>query len=241
MHEILIVEDDLGIRETIVDLLEMLGYKYREANNGKEALRLIENQQPDLILTDIMMPKMDGIELLQFLKSDYKYCTIPVLMLTAKTDIDTRLTSYKLGADGYLLKPFNMDELSYKIKNLIGFKENLIKKLMNPSEINNGPEWDFVQRLNEVLRKNISEISLELVADQMQLSKSGLQKKLKRFSDLSFQEYVRGFKLSRARALLESGKANVNEAAFLSGFKSVSHFSRAFREQFGSNPSQRIV
>lgn len=237
---ILLVEDDLGIRETVSDLIETMGYKAMCAENGLEALQLIPVIKPDLIVSDIMMPRMDGLQLLNHLKSDVNYCAIPVIILTAKVDFETQLDSYRIGADGYVMKPFNIQELSYKIKNLIALKENLLNSKID-SENSSDPEWRFVQKLNTILDKHLDDVRLSTVAGLMGLSSSGLQKKLKRYSSQSFQDYLRIFKLSKAKALLESGKCNVSEAADKSGFKSVSSFSKSFKEQFGYSPKELIT
>lgn len=237
---ILLVEDDFGIRETVSDLIETMGYHPIGAGNGLEALRVLQGNSPDLIISDIMMPEMDGMELLDRLKSDHVYCTIPIIMLTAKADYNSQLDSYRIGADGYVIKPFDMRELSYKIKNLINLRENLIKSQVdvdNPKD----PEWRFVQKLNLKLESNLYDLNLVKVSEAMQMSPSGLQKKLKKYSNQSFQDYVRIFKLSKAKALLESGECNVSEAADRSGFRSISSFSKSFKEQFGNSPKELIM
>ncbi|WP_421869541.1 response regulator transcription factor [Marinoscillum sp.] len=239
MKRILIVEDDEGIRETVADIVESLEYRALESKNGLEALTLLESERPDLIVSDIMMPHMDGNTLLERLKSDQYLCTIPVIMLTAKADIDTKLESYKMGADGYITKPFDLRELSYLIKNLINLKENLLLEAVTPVG-NSEPEWRFVQELNQLIQNQKSQISLKNAAEQLQLSPSGLQKKLKRYSNQTFQDYVRIFKLSKAKALLDSGKCNVSEAATASGFSSLPAFSRAFKAQFGLSPRELV-
>ncbi len=239
MQSILLVEDDLGIRETVSDLITTMGYQASEVENGVEALEAVRSHPPDLIISDIMMPQMNGSQLLARLKADKRFCTIPVIILTAKTDYDTKLDSYRIGADGYLTKPFNIRELSYKIKNLINLKENLLKSEVEV-EHTKDPEWVFIQKLNGALEHHMDATSLHNISRSMQLSPSGLQKKLKKYSSQSFQDYVRIFKLSKGKALLESGDCNVSEAASRSGFKSISSFSKSFKEQFGSSPKELI-
>lgn len=238
-YKILIVEDDLGIRETLADLVQALGFQSREAANGRQALEMLQEIRPSIILSDIMMPVMDGIELLRVLKRHPEYCTIPVIILTAKTDADSRLDSYKYGADSYLVKPFNMTELAYQLSNLITLRENLIRSIISPRE--NDEDDMFLQHFNKILDDRIDHASLQEVAKALHMSKSGLQKKLKRFSEKSFQDYVRIFKLTKAKALLESGKCNVSEAADRCGFKSLGHFSQSFKDQFGHSPSKEFT
>tara|TARA_B100001245_G_scaffold206239_1_gene168167 strand:- start:160 stop:885 length:726 start_codon:yes stop_codon:yes gene_type:complete len=236
---ILLVEDDFGIRETVADLIHTLGYLTMEARNGIEALQLIGLKKPHLIISDIMMPQMDGIELLTRLKADNAYCTIPIIMLTAKADFDTQLDTFRIGADGYVKKPFDLRELAYKIRNLINLKNNLLRTQVD-IEHPHDPEWEFILILNNHLEKHIHGISLDAISSLMNLSPSGLQKKLKKYSSQSFQDYVRIFKLSKAKSLLESGDCNVSEAADKAGFKSISSFSKSFKEQFGHSPKDLI-
>lgn len=239
-HKILIVEDDLGIRETLVDLVQVLGFDSIEASNGQQALDLLQRIRPNIILSDIMMPVMDGIRFLKILKRDEHFCTIPVIILTARTELEERLESYKYGADGYLTKPFNMTELAYLISNQISLRENLIREIASMQDHEPGDDT-FLQRFNKVLDGRLHNASLEEVALDMQLSKSGLQKKLKRYSEKSFQDYVRIFKLVKAKSLLEAGKCNVTEAANRSGFKSLGHFSQAYKDHFGISPSHEFI
>ncbi|WP_258097814.1 response regulator transcription factor [Marinoscillum pacificum] len=237
---ILIVEDDFGIRETVTDLIHTLGYLTMEAQNGEEALQLINLKKPHLIISDIMMPRMDGIELLSRLKSDKSFCTIPIIMLTAKADFETQLNTFRIGADGYVKKPFDLRELAYKIRNLINLRNNLLRSQVDVEQ-SHDPEWEFILKLNQFLEVHIHDISLEGIALLMKMSTSGLQKKLKKYSSQSFQDYVRIFKLSKAKSHLESGDCNVSEAAEKAGFKSLSSFSKSFKEQFGYSPKEMII
>ncbi|MEQ8551577.1 MAG: response regulator [Cyclobacteriaceae bacterium] len=239
-QRILIVEDDGSIRETLADLIETLGYRYSTAIDGVEGLTMVKNHRPSLIISDIMMPRMDGIEMLKLIKADPNLCTIPVILLTAKVELESRLQGFENGADAYVTKPFNLTELSYQINNLLTLKENLIREIIEVDK-ETDPEWGFILKLHEVLEKYIDSATLDKIADALEMSKSGLQKKLKKYTSAPFQDYVRGFKLSKARSLLKSGKANVSEAAYKSGFRSISHFTRSFKEEFGYPPSKLIA
>ncbi|MEQ8473243.1 MAG: response regulator [Marinoscillum sp.] len=231
---ILIVEDDPGVRETVADLVTALDYEYTMASNGKEALDRLEMERADLIISDIMMPIMDGQQLLRILKSDKNLCTIPVLILTAKADLDTKIETYEMGADGYLVKPFDLKELSFKVKYLINIKENLIKDLANDTE--SEPEWKFILALHAYLESNIRNADIESVAQKLNLTKSGFYKKLKRYSNQPFQSYVHVYKLAKAKALIDSGKCDVSEAADRSGFENIDFFSESYHHQFGVAP-----
>lgn len=239
-QKILIVEDDSSVRETLVDLIETLGYQHSTAKDGAEGLILVKNHRPSLIISDIMMPRMDGFELLKALKSDPGLCTIPVILLTARVEPESRLRGFENGADAYVTKPFNLQELAYQISNLLTLKENLIKEFIDVDK-EEDPQWGFMLKLHESLEENIEQTTLDLIAEDLEMSKSSLQKKLKRYARLPFQDYVKGFKLSKAKSLLRSGKANVSQAAYTSGFRSVSHFTRSFKEEFGYPPSKLIA
>lgn len=232
--KVLIVEDDLGIRETLSDLIEFLGFECGEAGNGEEALVILKQIRPDLILTDLMMPIMDGIALLRILKQTPEYCAIPVIIITANADVESRLESYKYGADSCLVKPFNMTELAYQISSLIALRKNLIKKeVVSLSKV----EDHFLQYFNNALNECIHFTSLYEVARVMNMSTLELQNKLKRFSDKSFEEYVRIFKLTKSKALIDSGKCNIKEAVDRCGFESLEYFLKAFKAYFGHSPS----
>ncbi len=123
---------------------------------------------------------------------------------------------------------------------MLTLKENIIREIIEVDK-ETDPEWGFILKLHEVLEKNIDRATLDKIADALEMSKSGLQKKLKKYTSAPFQDYVRGFKLSKAKSLLKSGKANVSEAAYKSGFRSISHFTRSFKEEFGYPPSKLIA
>lgn len=154
-------------------------------------------------------------------------------MLTAKTDSESRIHSYQHGADGYIAKPFEQDELLFLIQNLLTISENILQdEAVLP---------DFVERFNTYLGHNIDQVQLADVADFFQLSASGLQKKLRRFTDLSFTEYVKHYRLQKAKAMLQTQEYSVKQVAFTCGFKSLSNFSSSFKTLFGYLPSESIA
>lgn len=235
MKKILIVEDEPGIREAISDLMIFAGYECKTAQNGKIGLSCLDEYEPDLIVSDIMMPEMDGMEMLQQLKSDQRYHKIPIVMLTAKTDSESRINSYKYGADGYIFKPFDLEELLFLVQNLLSISDATVELERDQ------PVPDFVAQINNYIEENIEQVQLEEAADFFQLSISGFQKKLRRFTALSFTEYSRKYRLQKAKSLLKTQKSSVKQVAYSCGFKSLSNFSSSFKGLFGYLPSESIA
>lgn len=236
---ILIIEDDSGVRETLSDLLESLGYLVYTAFNGQDGMNQLQKLTPDLIICDVMMPVMDGMEFLRIVKSNRDLWMIPVLMLTAKVEFEDRMKAYEIGADGYLVKPFEVKSLAYSIKNLIALSQNISSKGANGK----GPlaVHTFLVNLNNAIELHLTDSSLELIAKEMNLSESSLQKKIKYYTKHNFSEYLRRYKLSRAKALLQAGMCNVTESSIRSGFKNLAHFSESFKALYGLSPSKVLA
>tara|TARA_B100001245_G_C22839781_1_gene403707 strand:+ start:163 stop:900 length:738 start_codon:yes stop_codon:yes gene_type:complete len=241
-YHVLVVEDDLGIRETLIDLLDSCGYKVSSAINGKDGWEKIQELKPHLVVSDIMMPVMDGLRLLEMIKSSATFHHLPVLILTAKVDQFTRWNSYTIGADAYVEKPFEAVELLFHINNLLALQESILLR----EDMQFNPELAlkkhlFLSQLNEAIRDNMNDTSLDKIAQSMNLSGSGLQKKIKQYTPHTFSDYLKRYKLSKAKALLQSGKCNVSQSSQLSGFKNLAHFSDSFKEHFGLPPSKIVV
>ena len=165
-------------------------------------------------------------------------------MLTAKSEFEDRIEGLQFGADNYLTKPFNVTELQLVIKNLFELKENVIKySILHSKEMDEtSKEVCFLEAFIGLLENHLSEIPrLIFFAERLSLSESGFKKKLKRATGKSFQTFVREHKLEKARTMLTQGKSNVSETAYQAGFKSVAHFSDAFKKQFGQSPSNILV
>ena len=241
---VMIVEDDLGIRETLSDLLDSCGYKVSEAINGKDAWDQLSSGSslPDLVITDIMMPIMDGARLLELIKTDISLYQIPVIMLTAKVEHEVRSKSLEIGASAYITKPFEADDLLFHIDCQINLS-NLLK-WSQFDEINSSlalKHYIFISDLNRAIGENIHDTSLSCIANSLGISTSGLQKKIKQYTNHTFSDYLKRYKLSKAKALLQSGKCNVSQSSYLSGFKNLAHFSDSFKTQFGLSPSKIVV
>lgn len=241
-NRILIVEDDKHIVETLRDLLEIKGYEVFHAYNVEEGYRRMEAVNPSAIILDIVMPVVDGLGFLQRMRADNRYKHLPVIMLTAKHTDENRLEGFKSGADHYITKPFNQEELLMVLANLLKRRQELvIKTLQSPEDIFvDSKDSVFLSQLHDYLMQNIrnDRINLNNIAGEMNYSPSSIQKKIKRLTDKSVSQFVREFRLEYAKQLIEQEGASIKEIAFLSGFHSHAYFSRCFREYFGTTPTE---
>ena len=242
---VLIVEDNQDLRRHLRKLLNGL-YTVREAENGEEGLHQATGDIPDIVISDLMMPKMDGITLCNELKANEKTSHIPIILLTAKSDQDSKLDGLKQGADDYLVKPFDNDELHIRIDNLIKQRNDLRLKYsqvlrLEPSKIEvKSPDEEFIKRALEVVDQHLSEtdFTVEQFQTEMGMSRMQLHRKLKALTQFSASEFVRDIRLKRAANLLEQNDMNVAQAAYSCGFNSVSYFTRCFKEKYAITPSE---
>lgn len=242
---LLVVEDNYDLRAFLCESLQDQ-YRILEASNGKEAYDMAKKYAPHLIISDIMMPVMDGLELCSRIKNNLHTCHIPVVLLTARSMVENCLEGLETGADDYIPKPFNLRILKAKIFNLIDSRRKL--KLIFSREVNaetppvthNSLDEKFMERVYAVLETHYTEaeFSIEEFANAMHMSRSLLYKKLKALTDLSATDFITLYKLKKAIGLLESGMANISEIAFQVGFNDPKYFSRLFRRQFGMTPSE---
>ncbi len=243
---ILIVEDHPDLR-ALMRLELSDDYDLLEAPDGYLGLELARSEIPDLVLTDIMMPQLDGYELCRRLKTDERTNHIPVVMLTAKTDSESRLAGLEIGADDYLTKPFEVKELKLRLANLLEQRRLLTERLgrwaldpkRQPQAVESIDEL-FLERAKEVMSANLedNEFRVDDLCQALAMSRTQLHRKLKAIAGQSTGEFMRTQRLLRAAELLSGGGGNVTEVAYSVGFKSLSHFAKAFREQFGVAPSE---
>lgn len=241
---ILIVEDDSDIQQYIFEILSP-SFKVLTAMNGKEGVEKALEAIPDLIVSDIMMPEMDGIELCRTLKFNKNTSHIPIILLTALSDMAHHVQGIREGADVYLPKPFNSQLLLVHIHNLINsrnmLKELYAKKILLGSgnfEIKTFEE-EFLYKLIKLVEENISnsEFNNDELANLMFMSRSTFYRKLKAVTGMSGNEFIRNTRLNYAVKLLESGNYSVTEAAYEAGFNDIKYFRKRFQEQFGVSPS----
>lgn len=241
---ILVVEDDADVQNYVCDILSP-NYHVITAKNGREGLEKALELIPDIIVSDVMMPEMSGIELCSKAKSDQRTSHIPIILLTALTDIAHQVQGIREGADVYLPKPFNSQLLLVHIHNLLKSRQSL-RELYSQKvylELNNQEitsfEEKFLNNAMGIIEANISneDFNTDELASLMYLSKSTFYRKLKAVTGISGAEFIRSARLKFAAKLLLSGNYNVLEAAEESGFKDVKYFRKCFQEQFGVNPS----
>ncbi|MBV6422136.1 MAG: Sensor histidine kinase RcsC [Ignavibacteriaceae bacterium] len=243
---ILVVEDNYDMRQYIRESLDG-NYLIEEAVNGEQGVRKAEKIIPDLIISDMMMPKMDGNELVRILKNDEKTSHIPIILLTAKAGQENKLEGLEIGADDYLTKPFDIKELQVRIKNLISIRKKLQEKFSKIAtqipEINkqklSSLDEKFMIRVGEVIDKHISEeeFDIEEFCREIGMSRTQLHRKLKALTGKSASIYVRSVKLEKARKMIADQTGNISEVAYALGFSSPAYFSKCFKEEFGYPPS----
>ncbi|MEX0598990.1 MAG: response regulator, partial [Rhodothermales bacterium] len=242
---VLIVEDNPDMRTYLKSHLQAR-YRVIECEDGEEGLERAKACRPDLVLADVMMPKMDGYSLCRTLKSDPSLGDVPVVLLTAKTDQESRLVGLEIGADDYLEKPFSAEELLARMENLIELRRRLRDRYgeairLGPSQVTvSSEEASFVREVREVIEKNMEESRFGVgeLAEEVGFSRRQLQRRLKAAADLSAGAYIRMMRLERAAQLLEQDAGLVSEVAYRVGFKNADHFSRLFRQVFGVPPSE---
>lgn len=241
---VLIVEDNLDVRNYIKSVLSDT-YNVLEATNGKEGYEVATERVPDLIISDVMMPVMDGTELCAKVKTDEKTSHIPVILLTAKADDASKMQGLQTGADDYLIKPFNEKILRTRVNNLIEQRKKLREKYsgafsLEPSQIAiTPPDKAFMQRVMELVEVNIPnyDFSVEDFQREMGMSRMQLHRKLKALTDCSASAFIRKQRLRRAAQILKIEGTSVSEAAYTSGFNNLSYFAKCFKEEFGKSPS----
>ncbi len=242
---LLIVDDNLSVIDYLIIILKEK-YEILTAINGREGLIKAIEYIPDIILSDIMMPMMDGITMLDKIKNDFRTSHIPVVMLTAKVDIDSRLKGLKIGADAYISKPFNKEELIVQLQSLTELRIKLKERYSKISDLRLTVEEkfhtedSFIIKIREIISDNIENelFDIKKLCLKMGMSRTQLYRKFHILTDMTISEYLRSFRLHHARELLSRSHITVSEAAYKTGFKNVSHFSRAFKKEFDINPSQ---
>lgn len=246
---VLLVEDHPDLRNYIRSHLEG-DYQLVEAAHGKQGLELATELIPDLVLTDVMMPEMDGLSLCETLKTDERSSHIPVIMLTALSEQGDKLSGLRTGADAYLTKPFDPEELQVMVKNLIEqrrllrekFAAGLQKREVRTQDFVSPAEESFLQKVAEIVEKNLDneDFSIEELGRAVGMSRSQLHRKIKAITDLSPSVYVRTLRLRHAYQLLERKAGNISEVAFQVGIPNLAYFSRCFSEQYGFPPSELL-
>jgi DNA-binding response OmpR family regulator/two-component sensor histidine kinase len=242
---ILIVEDNDDVRSYILEQLEA-DYQINEARHGEEGVVMAEEQVPDLIITDVMMPKMDGYQFCKAIRINEKTSHIPMVMLTAKSALDDKITGLESGVDAYLTKPFSAKELKATIKNLLHQRIQLKKRfsksmVIKPSEVSMvSADQAFMGKVIQTIESNFSDeqFSVEMLAEKVNMSVTQLNRKLNALIDQPPGQLIRAFRLQRAADLLKQKIGSVSEISYKVGFADNAYFSRAFKKQFSCSPSE---
>ncbi len=245
---LLIVEDNPDIRRYIH---ESFGSSFRveEATDGLEALSKAIEQIPDLIISDVMMPNLDGFAMCEQLKGDERTSHIPVILLTAYSGEEKQKQGFFAGADDYVTKPFNISILQQKIKNIIQTRRNLIEKFGRSTSLDtkkltsNPADEKFLNKAIEVIQQNLinADFDVEAFSDQFSMSRRNLLRKIKSVTGLSVTEFIKNIRLKKSIQLLQDSELNISEVAYASGFSDPKYFSKCFREQFGKSPSEYLA
>ena len=246
---VVIAEDNKDIREYVRASLADV-YEVHTAKDGQEGYSLANRYMPDIIISDIMMPVMDGLKLCEKVKQNIRLSHIPVILLTAKDSNEDRSEGYKSGADSYISKPFTSEMLNARIQNLLESRKNLAKQFFNSAPENHSTELiqngfssidnEFLQKITSYIEENLSSDDLDIgtLAEKMNMSSSSLYRKLKGLIGISAIEFIRKIKMRKAADMLASGNFNVSETAWNVGINSMIHFRQCFKEEYGMCPSE---
>lgn len=242
---LLITEDNDDVVQYLRTILEE-EYVVLTAANGKEGVSLAVEYVPDIILSDIMMPLIDGIEMLGFIKDDMRTSHIPVVMLTAKADIDSRIEGLEGGADAYIAKPFKKEELLVQLRSLTESRKKLRQRYAATSSPALSEERDFaiedsfINRVREVMTANLGNemYDIQSFCSEVAMSRTQLYRKFGSLTGTTPNQYFLAMRLHEARKILSQPDITVAEAAYRTGFKNISHFSQAFSREFGTPPRE---
>ena len=243
-YKIVLAEDNQELRSFLKEYLSDYLRVY-EAENGLEALGLIENENIDIIISDIMMPEMDGLEFCKTIKTNPAYSHLPFILLSAKTDTATKIEGLNIGADVYMEKPFSSEQLRAQINSIISnrnsFREKLLKSPLDYYKQNNvesDANTEFIEKLNNIILENLvnDNFSIENLSEMFLMSRSNLHKKIKNVTGMTPNDYIKLIRLNQSAQLLATGKYKINEVCYLVGFNTPSYFSKCFYEHFGKLP-----
>ena len=244
---VMVVDDNSEILKYIGDSLAEK-YNVLLAANGAKAIELLSTEPIDLILTDVMMPDVDGVQLCRAVKRNLRTSHIPVIMLSAKSDISDQMEGLGVGADDYIPKPFSLDLLKAKIRNQLRTRSRLIDMYSHSTEIEpskvamNPLDEEFLSKAIKVMNEHIddSQFSTDAFAKEMCMSRSNLHLKMKALTGESTNDFIRRVRLNKAMELLKTGRYNVSEVSAMVGYSTPSYFTTSFKKHFGYSPSELV-
>jgi DNA-binding response OmpR family regulator len=252
LPKILLVEDN---HDTVTLLISCLAERYEIdfAENGQIGVEKALKTIPDLIISDVMMPGTSGLDLCRILKNDEKTSHIPIILLTAKADMDSKITGLATGADAYLYKPFKKKELLVRLEAMMEkqrkllahfakkFENGIVSRVEMEEEVEDMPtaEDEFIEQIRTIVAENYYEENFTMmdICEQIDMSRSQLYRKMKALVDVSPSEFIRKYRLEKAKILLETTDMNASQVAYATGYKDPSHFSKSFLDEFNIHPS----
>jgi len=246
LEQVLVVEDNQEVRNYIAKQLESK-FLVEVAENGIQGLSKARELLPDLIISDVMMPEMDGYNMTASLKKDSLTSHIPVILLTAKASDEEKIEGLETGADAYMSKPFNVKELEVRVKKLIENRRLFQEKIRNeilvePRELNNQSfEDEFISRVHNTIIENMAdpEFNVEMLTQNFSLSQRQFTRKVTALTGQAPAQFIRVIRLNKARQLISQKAGSVSQIAFDVGFNNLSYFSKCYRQQFGCLPSEQ--
>lgn len=246
-YTVLLVEDDVELLGFVTKCLSPI-YNILTAENGLQALEVLSENTVHLIVTDVMMPEMNGFEFTRKVKSDVNFSHIPVILLTAKTNVQSKVQGFETGADAYIEKPFSIEVLMAQVANLLQSREKLRETFLKHPFIGvstvaiTKSDEEFIQKLHGIVQANLgnSDFNVEDISDEFNMSRASFYRKIKGILDLTPNEYIRVERLKKAAQLLKENNFKVNEICYMVGFNSPSYFSKCFQQQFGVLPKDFI-
>ncbi len=245
---IFLVEDNQELRVLICEIISKY-FKVKSFSNGVELIEALNNEWPDLIVSDVMMPEMDGYEVCDRVKSDIKTSHIPIILLTACSTVDDKIKGLQLGADSYIPKPFYPKHLITRIETLLHNRQQLrerfqvgIPLVYGKDQNTSAKDNEFMLQLYELFNENLSneDVDLDMIARELGQNRSMFFKKVKVITNTSPYELLKEYRLKKAAEMLQSGEYNVSEVCMMTGFKGRSHFSRVFKERYNVAPSKYV-
>jgi DNA-binding response OmpR family regulator len=242
---LLIIEDHTELRQYLQNNFQTT-YRVLTAFDGEQGKEIAIAEIPDLVITDLMLPKLDGMEVCRALKGEEKTSHIPVVMLTARSEIKSRIEGLESGADDYIAKPFDFGELNARVENLLETRKRLREKFSKQLSVSPRPietlslDDQFLQKAIGIVEDNISNpsFSVDAFAKEAAMSSAQLYRKVTALTEFTPNDLIRHMRLQRAADLLRRRAGNVADVAYQSGFTSLSYFSKCFREKFGIVPSE---
>ena len=250
MTKLLIIDDETKLRETIAELFSFTGYNVIEAQDGMEGLEKVKQHNPSLIICDLMMPKLDGNRLIDKVKSDDQTAHIPIVILSAKDQLKSKIELYEKGVENYLTKPFDIVELKAVVDSVLSQRRKLMDIFFSnigtetihniPQPVENPKFPKIVQDTMDYVLENMenSNLNVSIICDELNIGRNRLQREIKDVVGLTPVEFIRSLRLNEAKKRLSDYKQTVSEVAYAVGFNNLSYFSRSFKTEFGMLPSE---